>query len=188
MRSAFFLSGLILIAAVLQAAVFPGLLPPVLRPDACVLLGIAVLAFAPRETGLIAVFLLGIVADLFSSGRFGLLTVCYMLSSGIILWAAWRELTRGDVLGAWIGGLAATILAHALYIFIARRCGFELPIGQGFATTLSLVIAGAVWGLPLAYSCGRVMYSFGVVSPEVREKWAAQARLSAARRGKALRV
>jgi len=188
MRTAFFLTGLILTAALFQAAVCPGLLPPVLRPDVCLLLGIAALSFAPRETGLLSVFALGLAADLFSSGRFGLLTLSYLLAAGIILWAAWRELTRGDVLGAWIGGLAATLLAHAIYIFLARRCGVDLAVGQGFATILSLVIAAAVWGLPLAYFCGRTMYSLGVVSSEVREKWAAQARLAAARRGKTLRA
>jgi len=188
MRTAFFLGGLVVVAATLQAAVIPGLLPPVLRPDVCVLLAIAALAFAPRELGLMAVFTMGLVADLFSSGRFGLLTLSYMLAAGIILWTAWRELTHGDVLGAWIGGLAGTILAHTIYIFAARRCGIDLPVGQGFATILSLVIAGTVWGLPLAYFCGKTMYTLGVVSPEVREKWAKQARIAAARRGKTLRA
>jgi hypothetical protein len=175
-------------AAILQTAVCPALLPGVLRPDICLLLGISMMAFAPRNMGLIAIFTQGVMADLFSSGRFGLLTLCYLLTAGLLLWAAWRELSDGDVLAAWIGSVLATLLAHGLYVFIGRKCGLILPVGQSFTTVLSLTLGALVWGLPVVYCCGRMMHILGVSSPEIREKWTMQARLSAARRGKSLRA
>jgi hypothetical protein len=114
--------------------------------------------------------------------------LCYLLSTGVILWAAWRELTRGDVLAGWIGGLAATLLAHVLYVVIARRAGFDLPWSQGLVTITGLLVGALVWGLPIAWICGKMMYRMGIASPQVREKWAAAARLSAARRGKSSRA
>jgi hypothetical protein len=188
MRYAFCFATLMAAAIVLQTAVIPAWLPPVMRPDVTLLIGIAALAFTPREFALVLIFGLGVEADLFGSGRFGLLTLCYLLSTGVLLWVAWRELTRGDMLAPWIGGIMATALAHTLYIVIGRFCGLELSFAAGFATLTSLVLAALVLGLPIAWLTGQWLYLWGVLSPPVREKWIADARTAAARRGKALRA
>src|SRR4051812_22987480 len=104
MRYALCLISFLIAAALLQTAIFPAVIPAILRPDIGLLIGICALAFGVREFGLIALFTLGLQADLFGSARLGLLTLCYLLAAGIILWAAWRELTRGDLLAAWVGG------------------------------------------------------------------------------------
>ncbi len=176
------------LAIVAQNGVAPALLPPVLRPDVGMLLAMSLLAFCPREYALIVLFCLGMQADLFGSPRFGLLTLSYLLGAGIVLLAAWRELTRGDLLAAWIGGVAGTALAHTLYILLGRLCGLQVNWGQGFAVVLSLVLASAVWGLPCACICAKYVQLFGVTSPAVKERWAAEARYTAARRGKILRA
>src|SRR5690242_13143870 len=121
-------------AVLLQTGIFPALMPAILRPDIGLLIGICTLAFGVREFGLIAIFSLGVQADLFGSARLGLLTLCYLLAAGLILWVAWRELTRGDLLAAWVGGIAATLLAHLLYIGIGKVCGYDVRWGQAFAT------------------------------------------------------
>jgi hypothetical protein len=175
-------------AVVLQTAVIPAWVPPVMRPDITLLIGITALAFTPREFALVLIFGLGIEADLFGSARFGLLTLCYLLSAGIVLWAAWRELTRGDLLAPWIAGVLATALAHSLYIVIGRLCGLDLTFAAGATTLTSLLLASLVWGLPVAWLAGKWMFMLGVLSPPVREKWIAEARIAAARRGKALRA
>jgi hypothetical protein len=188
MRTAFCLTFLLCCAVLLQVAVLPAFLPPVLRPDLGILISIAVLAFAEREAGLLAVFALGVQADLFGSAKFGLLTLCYMLAAGIILWIAWRELTRGDILAAWVGGIAGTILAHGLYVPLGRLCGHEIPWAQATGTWVALLISACVWGLPVAWACGNLMYQMNMQSDPVRERWAAEARLMAARRNKIMRA
>jgi len=187
MRYAFCLITFFVAAMLLQTSLFPALIPPMLQPDIGLLMGLCALAFGVREFGLIAIFTMGIQADLFGSARFGLLTLCYLLAAGIILWAAWRELTRGDLLAAWIGGVAATALAHGLYIGIGRVCGYDVHWGQAFAKVLAWILASVVWGLPVAWLCGKWMYGLNLMSTPVRERWAAEARLAAARRGKVMR-
>lgn len=187
MRHAFCLFSFFVAAVLLQTSLFPALIPALLQPDIGILIGICALAFGVREFGLIAIFTLGLQADLFGSARFGLLTLCYLLAAGLILWAAWRELTRGDLLAAWIGGVAATALAHAMYIGIGRLCGYDVRWGQAFATLCALVLSSIVWGLPVAWLCGNWLYGLNMMSPPVRERWAAEIRLAAARRGKVMR-
>ncbi len=187
MRYGFCLFFFFIAAVLLQTAVFPALIPAAIQPDIGLLIGVCALAFGVREFGLIALFALGIQADLFGSARFGLLTLCYLLAAGLILWAAWRELTRGDLLAAWIGGIAATALAHLMYIGIGRVCGYDVRWGQAFATLFAFVLGAAVWGLPIAWACGKWMYSLNLMSPAVKERWAAELRLAAARRGKVMR-
>src|SRR5438552_3278128 len=141
MRYAFCLLSLLSAAVFLGTAVFPAFVPAILRPDIGLLIGMCALAFGVREFGLIALFMLGLQADLFGSARFGLLTLCYLLAAGIILWAAWRELTRGDLLAAWIGGIAGTLLAHTFYVVMGRALGLEFHTGQAAAAVLSLLLA-----------------------------------------------
>jgi hypothetical protein len=186
-RQAICVSMLLITAVLLQLAVIPSIVPPVLRPDVGMLIGMAVLAYSTREFALITLFLLGVQADLFGSARFGLLTLCYLLSAGLILWIAWRELTRGDLLAAWVGGVAGTFFAHLLYVGIGRICGLDIAWGQATATLFVLLIAGCVWGLPFAWACGNFLYAFNLLSPAVKERWAAEARLAAQRRGKVMR-
>jgi hypothetical protein len=175
-------------AVVLQTALIPAWLPPVLRPDIALLIGVSVLAFAPREFALALLFGLGVSADLFGSARFGLLTLCYMVSAGLMLWVAWREFTRGDMLAPWIGGALATALAHILYIVLGRFAGLEVTFASGLPALTSLALAALVWGLPVAWLTGKWLALLGVVSAPVREKWQAEARIAAARRGKLLRA
>jgi hypothetical protein len=188
LRYAFGLLFFVAAAAVLQMALIPAFLPPLLRPDVGMLIGMAALAFAPREFGLLCVFALGLQADLFGSARFGLLTLCYLLAAGLVLWAAWRELTRGDLLAAWVGGIVGTAIAHTLYLLLGRLCGVPVPWGTALLTLLTLVLAACVWGLLSAWACGRFMYRLHLFSPQVRERWAMEDRLAAARRGKVLRA
>src|SRR5438067_4126448 len=129
---------------VAQLAVAPALLPPVLQPDIGMLAAMTMLAMGPREFGLVAVFAFGVQADLFGSARFGLLTFCYLLAAGVILLAAWRELTRGDLLSAWIGGVAGTLLAHLFYVLIGRLFGLHFAWGQVSASLTSLLVAALV--------------------------------------------
>jgi len=187
MRSLFCLSLFFCAAVVLQMAVFPALLPTLLRPDVGILFGIAVLAYAQRDFALACVFILGLQADLFGSERFGLLTLSYLLAAGAILWLAWRELTRGDLLAAWIGGIAGTALAHLFYVLIGKISGHDILWGQAAATWFSLVLSACVWGLPCAWLCGQFAYRTGMMDLAVHERWASEARLSASRRGKLVR-
>lgn len=189
MRFALFLIPLCLLAVVLQLGVFPAFMPRVLQPDVGMLLAIPVLAFAQRSHGLIAVFALGVQADLFGSGRFGLLTLCYMLAAGLILWAAWRELTRGDLLTPWVACVAGSLVANLLYVILGRVVfGLQIPYGVAFANIGCLTLAAGVWGLFSAWFCGKVMYSFGLLSPVVQEHWSVEERIAAARRGKVMRA
>jgi hypothetical protein len=184
MRNAICLAGLIVAVVIGQLAIVPVLLPAVLRPDLGILVAIAVLAMGRREFGLVAVFALGVQADLFGSARFGLLTVSYMLAAGVILLVTWRELTRGDLLASWLGGVAGTFLAHIFYILIGKLLHLDVIWGQSFAVLFSLMLAALLWGLPVAVVCGRWMYWTGTLSLPVREKWANEARMAAARKGK----
>ncbi|MFH0939152.1 MAG: hypothetical protein V1899_07725 [Planctomycetota bacterium] len=173
--------------AIAQTAVAPAFLPPVLRPDLSIMVGLVALALAPREAALILLFGLGVQADLFGSARFGLLTLSYLLAAGVILWCAWREFTRGDLLAAWIGVVAGTGLAHFFYLLFGRFFGLEIDWSSSATTLMSLTLAAAVWGLPCAYLCGKCMYRLGVVTPTVRERWNAEARIASARKGKTQR-
>jgi len=188
LRYAFGLVLLVAGAVVLQLAVFPAFVPALVRPDVGILMGMVALAFGPREFGLACVFALGLQADLFGSARFGLLTLCSLLSARLILWAAWRELTRGDLLAAWIGGIAGTGLTHLLYILLGRLCGLEVRWGQSGLTWLTLMLGACFWGLPCAWVCGRLLYRLNLLSLPVREHWVADERLASARRGKVLRA
>lgn len=187
MRNVICLTGLLAAVIVGQLALVPVALPPVLRPDLGIIIGISVLAMGRRDLGLVAIFIMGIQADLFGSAHFGLLTVSYMLAAGIILLIAWRELTRGDLLACWIGGMAGTLLAHSFYILIGKAMHLQVIWGQAVAVIVSLLLASFLWGLPLAVLCGRWMYWTGTLSPAVREKWANEARVAAARKGKLAR-
>jgi hypothetical protein len=185
MRYSLCLLVLLSAAVVLQVAVLPALLPPVLRPDLGLLIGMAVLALAPREFGLITLFCMGAQADLFGSARFGLLTLCYLLAAGLILLIAWRELTRGDLLAALCGGLAGTAAAHVLYCLLGRLAGVETSWGGAAAQVFALLIAAAVWGLPCMYLCGKLMYRLRVLALPIQSRWAAAAREAEARKKKA---
>jgi hypothetical protein len=175
-------------AVLLQTAVIPAFVPAVVRPDAGILIAMTVLAFAPREFGLVCVFALGLQADLFGSARFGLLTMSYLLAAGLILWVAWRELNRGDLLAAWVTGIAGTVLAHGLYLLLGRICGLQVLWGKALLTLLCLTLSACVWGLLSAWMCGRVMYRLKLFSAPVRERWASDDRLAAARRNKVIRA
>jgi rod shape-determining protein MreD len=184
MRYVFCLSVLLAAVVIAQLAFIPAFLPPVLQPDLGILVAFAVLAFAPREIGLIAVFLMGLQADLFGSARFGVLTLSYLLAAGVVLLAAWRELARGDVLAPWIGGVAGTFFAHGFYVLIAKLFGVQYAWGPVVASMTSLLIAACVWGLPVAMICGRWLTWTHALSPAVRERWTNAARFNAARKGK----
>jgi len=187
MRNAICLTGLLAAVVVAQLAIVPVILPPVLRPDLGIVVAVAILAMGRRELGLAAFFVMGVQADLLGSARFGLLTVSYMLAAGVILLVAWRELTRGDLLASWLGAIAGTFLAHSFYILLGKLMHLEVPWAQAFAVLVSLMLAAFLWGLPLAVICGRWMYWTGTLSPAVREKWANEARIAAARKGKLAR-
>lgn len=184
MRYAFCLAVLLAAVVIVQLAFIPAFLPPVLQPDLGILVAFTVLAFAPREFGLVAVFCMGVQADLFGSARFGVLTLSYLLAAGVVLLAAWRELARGDVLAPWIGGVAGTVLAHGFYVLIGRLFGLQFAWGPVLTAVTSLAIAACIWGLPVALCGGRWLTWTGCLSPAVRERWTNEARFNAARKGK----
>lgn len=182
MRYTFCLSMLLIASLVLQAAVIPAFLPPVLRPDIGILIGIAVLSFGSREFGLSAVFLLGLNADVLGSARFGLLTLCGLLAAGAILLVAWRELNRGDFGLAFIACVAGTALTHGLYCALGNLIGSNVAFGRAVGETMSLIVAALVWGLPCIYMTGKLMYRLRVMSPEVQARWANDERMNEAHR------
>ena len=188
MRAAFAVTTFVAVAAALQLAVFPAFVPPLVRPDVGLLIAMAALAFGHREFGLVCVFALGLQTDLFGSARFGLLTFSYLLAAGLVLCAAWRELTRGDLLAAWVGGIVGTVLAHLLYLLLGCLCGLQAHWSQAFLTLLTLTLGACVWGLLVAWACGRFLFRLNLCSSQVRERWAADEHLAAARRGKVMRV
>ncbi len=181
MRYVFCLIVFLLAAMVLQPALIPAFLPPVLRPDVGILIGISVLAFGTRELGLSAIFLMGVNADLLGSGRFGLLTLCYVLAAGAMQLLASRELNRGDFGAPWIACVAGTALAHGLYCAFGSVLGLAIPAGRALGETLSLGIAACVWGLPSVYLVGKVMYRLRVMSPEVQARWSNDERMEEAK-------
>ncbi len=183
MRSLLVLIVVVPAAVLFQLGLFPVLIPALLRPDLGLLVGIALLAFGSRNAGLIALFCLGLQADLFGSARFGLLTLSYLLAVGMILWVAWRELARGDLLPAWIGGIAATVLAHVFYVVLGRLCGSDVRWTQATGALIGLTLASCLWGLPVVWLCGQVMFRLGAMTPQANDRWVAERRLAALRRG-----
>jgi rod shape-determining protein MreD len=188
MRYAFCLAVLLTAVVIAQLAFIPAFLPPVLQPDLGILVAFAVLAFGPREFGVIAVFCMGLQADLFGSARFGVLTLSYLLAAGVVLLAAWRELARGDVFAPWVGGVAGTFFAHAFYVLIAKLFGLQFAWSPVITSITSLLIAACIWGLPVAMICGRWLAWTSSLSPAVRERWTNEARFNAARKGKLKRA
>lgn len=142
------------------------------------LIGIAVLSFGSRELGWSAIFLMGLSADLVASGRFGLLTVCYLLAAGAITLALSRELNRSDFGLPSIACVAATAMGHGLYCSFGSLLGLNIGLGRAAGETLSLTIASLVWCVPVIYVTGKLMYTLRVMSPEVQARWANDARMS----------
>ena len=184
MRFAFCLAILLICVVIAQLAIVPSLLPPVMRPDLGILTAMAILAMGQRQFGLVAVFAMGLQADLFGSPKFGMLTLAYLLAAGTILLVAWRELSRGDLLAAWLGGVAGTVLAHFYYVLIGRLCGYTFSWGQVVAVITGYAIAASILGIPCAMVTGRWLYWTRTLAPDVRERWVNEARLSAARKGR----
>ncbi|HLX64724.1 MAG TPA: hypothetical protein VKX17_25865 [Planctomycetota bacterium] len=182
MRYALYLTLVFAAAVVFQTALVPAFLPPVLRPDVCLLIGIAVLSFSTIEFGLSTIFLMGLSADLLGSGRFGLLTLCYLISAGAILLAAWRDLSRGDFGVPWIACVFGTALAHALYCLIGNLIGLGIPLPRATSEVLSLAIAACVWGLPVIYVVSRGMFRLHVMLPDVQARWTNEERMHGARK------
>jgi hypothetical protein len=177
MRQVLCLTVLLAAAVVLQAAIVPAFLPPLVRPDVALLLGIAVVSFGTLEFGLTAMFVLGVSADLLGSGRLGLLTLCYVLTAGAILITAWRDLSRGDFGVPWIACVLGTALAHGLYCLLGNLIGLGLPWSRVAGDLLSLLIAACVWGLPAVYLVSRAMFRLRVMLPEVQARWANEERV-----------
>ena len=188
MRYFFCILFIVVSVTVAQLGLAPAFLPPVLRPDLGLLVGLAALAFAPRDFALILLFCLGLSADLFGSARFGLLTLSYLLAAGLLLQFAWRELTRGAFIPVWICGVAGTILAHFFYILFGRIAGLQVNWVQTLATFFSLVLSACIWGLPCAYLSGRCLKGLGIVTIPVRERWATETRFKVTRRKKARNI
>jgi hypothetical protein len=186
----YFFSIMAIVAAVTfaQLALAPAFLPPVLRPDLGILMGLAALAFAPRDFAFILLFCLGLSADLFGSARFGLLTLSYLLAAGLLLACSWRELTRGDFIPVWLLSIAGTALAHLFYIIFGRIAGLQVHWGQALAIYFSLVLSACVWGLPCAYIGGHCLRGLGILTIPVRERWARETRQRPIRRVKARNI
>lgn len=178
MRYALCLFILVATCLVLQAALIPAFLPPVLRPDVCILVGLAALAFGSYDFGLTTVFLLGLSADLVASGRFGLLTLCYLLAAGGVLLTLARELNRSDFGLPCIAGIAATVLAHGLYCGFGSLLGLNIGLGHAAAEMASRFVAAIVWGLPCVYLTGKLMFRLRVMAPEVQARWANDERMN----------
>lgn len=169
----------------LQSALIPAFAPRVLQPDLFVMMGLAALAFGSQEFGITALFFLGLAGDLAGAGRVGLLPLCYLVSAAFILKLSQRELTRGDLLAAWVAGLAATLLAHTLHAPLASLFGNKFELGAAAARIASLAVAACFWGLPVAYMTGSLMYKLQIMSPQVRARWSNNERTNEARKRQA---
>ncbi|MEI6234090.1 MAG: hypothetical protein WCT04_13630 [Planctomycetota bacterium] len=178
MRYIFCLSLLVGAALVLQAVFVPAFLPPVLRPDVCFLIGMAVLAYGSSEMGWGALFVLGLTSDLVVSGRFGLLTLCYVLAAGAMMVVLARELSRSNFGLPCAAGVAGTVIAHGLYCAFGAFLGLNIGMGRAVGEVFSHAIAAIIWCLPCIFLTGKVMYHMRVMSPEVQARWANDERMN----------
>jgi hypothetical protein len=165
MRRWLVLAPLLPLAAVAQLALLPGWLPPVLRPDLGLLIGLAGLVFLPAEAALALLFALGVQADLLGGGRFGLLTLGYLSAAALML-SLQQELVRAGSLGAWLGAAAGTLVAHGAYVLLSPVCGAGVGASQALAALGGLLISAALFGVPVAWGCGRLWSLAGVLSPQ----------------------
>jgi hypothetical protein len=184
MRTILALSLLSAAAAIFHLTLAP-LLPPVLRPDAALLLGMAVLALGRPDFGFVALFALGLQADLFLSARMGALTLGYLLGGVAVRVVVGREFERGEIVLAWISTTAATAIAHVLYCGIALAFGIQIVFGDAVVLIASLSLAALLWGLPVILGVGEILYRLRLLAPEIQARWSNQRRLTEAQNRRA---
>lgn len=160
MRSkALVFGGLILVAYVVQTALFPRLgVVPVVRPDLllilCVLTG---LAFGPRD-GLGVGLAVGLLQDL-TAGRFlGLFTLA-QAGVGYLAGLAAREVYRDRFIAPAMAGLGATLLQRITILLIFKLGG--IPAG-------GTLWEGRLWGEAVV----NAVLALALMGPAVRlETW-----------------
>jgi hypothetical protein len=165
----FLILGTVWVAAgVAQAGPIPNLLPTLLRPDVCLLIGLAGVAYLRRETAIFFLLALGVQADLLGSARFGLLTLGYLLAGAPLL-ALSRELVQAGARGAWLGMVSGTLIAHGTYVMLGFLCGVRVGLGDALGRLGSLTLAAALFGLAAVWVLARLWSWTGLISPEARE-------------------
>jgi hypothetical protein len=167
-------------AAVFHLTLAP-LLPPVLRPDAALLLAMAALALGRPDFGFVALFVLGLQADLFLSARMGALTLGYLLSGAAVRVVVGREFERGEIVLAWISVTAATAVAHLLYCGIVLALGSQIVFGEAFVLIASLALSALLWGLPALLGVGELLFRLHLLAPEIQARWTNQRRMNGTR-------
>lgn len=185
MQAVFCMTLFAILSVVLQFGVVPAVAPPLIRPDFCLIFALAALVMGPREFGLVCVFLLGFVADMFGSSRFGLLTLSYLISAGALMGLTGKDMVRGDPLLGALVAIAGTLLAHGAYILIGRTIGLDLSWARAGAQMLGLGLGGALVALPLMYLTGKLFFRMGMMDGAERETWLLRDRASAAQRRRA---
>lgn len=188
MQAAFCLTLFGLLSILLQFGIVPAIAPPIVRPDFCLLFALAALVMGPREFGLVCVFLLGFVADMFGSARFGLLTLSYLLAAGALMGLTGKDMVRGD---SWLGALVAiagTLLAHGAYVFISRLMGLDMPWTRAGAQMLGLGLGALLVSLPVMFLTGKLFFRIGMMDGAERETWLVRERALAAQRRRAVRA
>lgn len=188
MQAVFCLTLFSILSVVLQFGVVPAVAPPLIRPDFCLIFALAALVMGPREFGLVCVFLLGFVADMFGSSRFGLLTLSYLLAAGTVMGITGKDMVRGDTLMGALLAIAGTLLAHGAYVLIGRTIGLDLPWTRAGAQLLGLAIGGALVAMPIMYITGKLFFRIGMMDGAERETWLVRERASAAQRRRAARA
>lgn len=165
MREALVLTILVPLAAVCQLALLPNWLPGALRPDLGLLLALTGVVFLRPEVGLGFLFVLGVQADVLGSGRFGLLTLGYLLAGGAVL-SLRTELLRAGIYGVWLAAILGTVVAHGVYAMVAPLCGTGLGFGEAFCGVGYLALSAALSGGIVAGALSRLWAWTGVLSAE----------------------
>lgn len=188
MREAFCFVLFSISAIVLQMGLAPAVLPSIVRPDLFLLIGLAALLMGPYEFGLACIFAMGLCADLFGSARFGMLTMSYLLTAGILVAGLGKESVRGDTL---LGGLVAvigTVLAHGIYILLSRLTDQPVPLPRAGAQLIGLAIAATVFCLPILYATGKLFFKTGMMTGAARDAWLQKERVAQARKRRTARA
>lgn len=188
MREVFCFLLLSISAIVLQMGACPAVLPPLVRPDLFLLIGFAALLMGPYDFGLACLFAMGLCADLFGSSRFGLLTMSYLLTAGVLMAGLGRESVRGDTLLGAVVALVGTLIAHGIYVLLSRLTDQPVPLPRAGAQLAGLAIAAAVFSLPILYATGKLFFKTGMMSGAARDAWAQKERVAKASKRRVARA
>lgn len=175
MKHLLFLAPVVLLVAVLQASFIPAVLPVGWRPDLGLLVALCSFAFLPRGAALYFLFALGVQADLFGSARFGMLTLCDLLTAWAVLGFD-RDLARGGTLGAWLAAVAGTAVAHGAYALFGAAFGMLPGFGAALSFAGERILTACIFGGAVAWIVSLYCAWMGLLSQEAAQQRATQKR------------